>query len=57
MDKTEKTILKVLKFIFKIERTIYCRSNCRIELPLHKAYYARGKEKYEEYLSTKNSSN
>lgn len=57
MDKTEKTILKVLKFLFKMERTIYCRSNCRIELPLHKAYYKRGKEKYEEYLNAKNSSN
>ena len=57
MDKTDKIILNVLKFIFKLERTIYCRSNCRIELPLHKAYYKRDKEKYEEYLSTKNSSN
>lgn len=47
-------LLKVIvRAIFQMERTIYCISGCRIELPLHRAYYKRRKAKYESYLAEK----
>lgn len=36
--------------IFQIERDIYCATNCRIELPLHRKYYADRKRRYNNYL-------
>lgn len=40
----------ILDKILKCERTIYCRTNCKIELPLHKHYYSYRKRRYNTYL-------
>lgn len=36
--------------IFNIERDIYCATNCKVELPLHRKYYAEQKARYNRYL-------
>lgn len=43
-------LLKVIvRTIFQMERTIYCISGCRIELPLHRAYYRRCRKRFIKY--------
>lgn len=49
-----KILLFFLRRLFQMERTIYCITGCRIELPMHKAYYKRRKMKYNDYLTDKN---
>lgn len=49
-----KLFIYILRKIFKMERTIYCITGCRVEFPMHRAYYKRRRMKYYEYLATKN---
>ena len=46
----------IAHFLWKIEHAIYCITNCKIELPYHKAYYAERKRKYNRYLEIQNMS-
>ena len=48
-----RTLSKILKLILKLEHSIYCTTNCTIELPLHKRYYQHRREVYENYLMEK----
>ena len=56
MDRIDRIIQQIFKQIFKIERTIYCLTNCKIELPLHKSYYRNRRLKYEDYIKQKEQS-
>ena len=53
MNRIDRIIQQIFKQIFKIERTIYCLTNCKIELPLHKSYYRNRRLKYEDYIKQK----
>lgn len=48
-----KILKPIVRAVFEIERTVYCITGCRIELPLHRAYYERRCEKYCKYLEAK----
>jgi len=41
---------KMMSFIFKLEHTIYCMTDCKVELFLHKTYYKYAKERYDKYI-------
>lgn len=49
----EKIIVKILETIIKFEHFIYCATDCKVELPLHKRYYQYRREVYENYLMEK----
>lgn len=40
----------ILGKVLEIEHTIYCATNCRLELPLHKRYYEIGEKRYTSYV-------
>lgn len=44
----KKVIIKMAKKLLRLEHTIYCMTGCRVELPLHKAYYEMCRRKFEE---------
>ena len=44
---------KIFRMLFKFEHFIYCATDCRLELPLHRRYYKYAKKKYESYLLSK----
>lgn len=48
----KKLIGKLLFKIVKFEHTLYCFTQCRVELPLHKLYYNWRRKKYEHYVDT-----
>lgn len=45
-------LAKLLNKLLKFEHTIYCMTNCKIELFLHKSFYKYRKERYNNYLRT-----
>lgn len=44
---------KVLRGILRLEHFVYCVTDCGLELPLHRAYYRRAEQRYNEYLFEK----
>ena len=48
----KKLIGKMLFKIVKFEHTLYCFTQCRVELPLHKSYYKWRRKNYEHYVDT-----
>lgn len=49
--KAIKAILEwFLGKLFTLEHWIYCTSDCKIELPLHRKYYAFRKKMYINHL-------
>jgi len=38
----------LFKFLFRLEHTIYCLTNCRVELPMHRRYYEYARICYEQ---------
>lgn len=49
----EKIIVKIVETIIRFEHLIYCATDCKVELPLHKRYYQHRREVYENYLMEK----
>lgn len=43
-------IVWVLRRVLRLEHIIYCATGCRVELLLHKKYYAYRVAHYNEYL-------
>lgn len=46
----KKILIPLLRWILKAEHYIYCITGCRVELLLHKMYYAHARKMYEDYL-------
>lgn len=46
-------IAKFLQKQLRLEHIIYCATDCKIELPLHKWYYDMREKKYNSYLERK----
>lgn len=44
---------KIIKLIIKFEHEIYCLTNCKVDLFLHREYYKYRKFVYNRYLRTK----
>ena len=40
----------IVKTILRVEHIIYCSTDCKLELYLHKSYYDWRRRQYEEYL-------
>lgn len=38
--------------VLDIEHSIYCITNCRVELPFHKQYYRWCKNRYDIYVAS-----
>lgn len=51
-EEMKKLIGKMLFKIVKFEHILYCFTQCRIELPLHKSYYKWRRKNYEHYVDT-----
>lgn len=47
-----KTTHFIIKHLLKFEHTIYCFTNCSIELPLHRKYYEIARKKFYEAKKT-----
>ena len=47
----EKIIVKIVETIIRFEHSIYCATNCKVELPIHKRYYQHRREVYENHNS------
>lgn len=47
-----KTTHFIIKHLLKFEHTIYCVTNCRVELPLHRKYYEIARKKFYEAKKT-----
>lgn len=52
MGVFKKIIYKIAKDIIAIEHVVYCSTGCKVELPLHKAYYKYCRQRYEHYVNT-----
>lgn len=48
-----KLLEKIERIIVKFEHSIYCATDCKVELPLHKRYYQHRRRVYEKYLIEK----
>lgn len=49
----EKIIVKIVETIIRFEHFIYCATDCKVELLIHKKYYQHRREVYENYLMKK----
>ena len=49
-DWAKRALWKVYKALLRVEHNIYCATDCKVELFLHRSYYERRKKQYEEYL-------
>lgn len=52
-----KFLQSIIYSIIRFEHIIYCATNCKVELFLHKAWYKYLAKKYDEYYSKKNINN
>lgn len=48
-----KFLQSIIYSIIRFEHIIYCATNCKVELFLHKAWYKYLAKKYDEYYSKK----
>lgn len=53
----EKIIVKIAETIIRFEHSIYCATDCKVELPIHKRYYQHRREVYEDYLAVEKALN
>ena len=47
-------LIRFLNKLLRLEHIIYCATNCKIELLLHKKYYEHRRKKYDSYIQEKN---
>lgn len=44
-----------LRKVLRLEHLLYCLTDCKVELPLHRAYYARRRQQYINYYNKKSN--
>ena len=52
--KMKHLLIRFLNKLLRFEHIIYCATNCKIELLLHKKYYEHRRKKYDSYIQEKN---
>ena len=48
-----KFVYFFLKKLLRLEHIIYCATDCKLEGILHRAYYKRAEQRYNEYIFEK----